>query len=128
MKTNGEVFLEKWMDGINRKDVNAILNLYHADAILIPTFSNLLLDNQEKRRNYFEKLAERKGLEISIHRKTIREQKTGMDASIISGIYTWKYQVEEELLTFEARFSFVIEQGGERPIIHHHSSQIPRTM
>jgi hypothetical protein len=79
-------------------------------------------------RSYFERLALRKELQVEVHRETICEQKHGENMVILSGIYGWKFLIEDELLTFEARFSFLLDMEKETPIIHHHSSQIPRML
>jgi hypothetical protein len=111
---------------INAKDSQGLLDLYDESAILIPTFSNKVLDTQEKIHQYFEMLAQREGLSISLHEKTFHIQKISDVVFTLSGIYLWKFVIDEELLNFEARFSYVVDVEREHPILHHHSSQIPR--
>ena len=118
--------LKTWIKSVNKRDIEGILSLYDPNAILIPTFSENILNTPEKIRNYFEKLTLRKKLQITVHQKTIHIQSLQTDIAIISGIYCWKFLVEGELITFEARFSFIVYLNKDMPIIHHHSSQIPR--
>ncbi len=120
--------MEKWMQGVNEGDVEGLLSLYDDQAVLIPTFSNRLLNSPEKLREYFEKLGSREALSIALHEKTLLTQKMSNELFVIGGIYTWRFNVDEEPLIFEARFSYVIDLSKPNPILHHHSSQIPRTL
>jgi len=127
MKTPQEV-LEQWMQAVNKGDVEGLLGLYDRDAVLIPTFSNRLLNTPDKRREYFEKLGSRDELSIALHVKTLIAQEIQNQIFSLSGIYNWRFAVDGELLNFEARFSYVISLSRPKPILHHHSSQIPRTL
>ncbi len=128
MTMTAKDILNTWIGAIEKRDVEQVLALYHPTAILIPTFSDVILNTPGKIRQYFERLTGRQGLQISVHAKTVHEQTLPPDLSVLSGIYTWKFRVEEELITYEARFSFVMNSKGAAPIMHHHSSQIPRTV
>ena len=61
MKTPQDV-LEQWMQAVNNGDVEGLLGLYDSQAVLIPTFSNRLLNKPDKLRDYFEKLGSREEL------------------------------------------------------------------
>lgn len=128
MKTP-ENILKTWMKCVNAGDVETLLNLYDKSAVLIPTFSNRLLNTPEKLRDYFEKLGSREELSIALHKKTlsIQEIKDQMVYSM-SGIYNWRFEIDDELLNFEARFTYTIDLSKPSPILHHHSSQIPRML
>ncbi|GAB4368901.1 MAG: hypothetical protein Kow009_05600 [Spirochaetales bacterium] len=65
-------------------------------------------------------------MEVSLHEKSLTVQSLEHGMSILGGIYTWKFEVEGELLHFEARFTFVLDGSKAHPILHHHSSQVPR--
>jgi hypothetical protein len=120
--------LDHWMQSVNRGDVDALLGLYDPQAVLIPTFSNRLLDTPEKLRDYFEKLGAREELSIALHEKTLLVQELPGRLFTLGGIYNWRFLVDGELLNFEARFSYVVDLARPRPILHHHSSQIPRML
>lgn len=128
MTSDPKEVLKKWMDAINEVDVEGLLNLYAENAILLPTFSNRLLNDSAKISDYFEKLKSYKELSISLHEKTVTVQSLVASTYALSGIYCWRFMVDEELLSFEARFSYVVDLSLERPILHHHSSQIPRML
>ncbi len=121
-----EDILKAWITAVNAGDIKNLLSLYDERAILIPTFSNRLLNNPEKIRDYFEKLGSRQELSIALHEKTLGVQSIGEDVYALSGIYCWRFLLEDELLSFEARFSYLVDLKKSKPIIHHHSSQIPR--
>ena len=123
-----EHILKEWMQAINGGDVEALLALYDAKAVLIPTFSNRLLSKTASIREYFEKLAGREDLSIALHEKTLNIQPIKDDVYAMHGIYCWRFAIDGELLSFEARFSYVLDLALPNPIIQHHSSQIPRML
>lgn len=120
--------LEEWIKAVNDGDIESLLCLYDNEAVLIPTFSNRLLNTPDKLKNYFEKLGSREELSIALHEKTLLIQELENQIYTLSGIYNWRFAVDGELLNFEARFSYVIDLSKTNPILHHHSSQIPRTL
>lgn len=127
IKTSKDI-LNQWMRAVNNGNIQDLLGLYDDKAVMIPTFSNRLLDRKEKIKDYFEKLANKEELSIALHENTIITQNLGNNIYLLSGIYNWRFAVDGELLNFEARFSYVIDSTKSSPILHHHSSQIPRTL
>jgi len=125
---NPENVLKEWMQAVNNGDLEGLLALYDEHAVLIPTFSNRLLSKFESIREYFEKLCSREELSIALHEKTLDIQAIGGDIHTMHGIYCWRFAIDGELLSFEARFSYVIDLARINPIVHHHSSQIPRML
>jgi hypothetical protein len=118
----------KWLDDINNGNIEDLLSLYNERAIVIPTFSNRILNTPQKIREYFEKLQSRKELSIALHANPKIEQKYSEGIYGMSGIYCWRFAVDEELLSFEARFSYIMNLKEKNPILHHHSSQVPRVI
>jgi hypothetical protein len=123
-----EQILKEWMQAVNAGDVEALLALYDEKAVLIPTFSNRLLGQPEKIRDYFEKLSTREELSIALHEKTLGIQQIKDQVHAMHGIYCWRFAIDGELLSFEARFSYLLDMALPHPILQHHSSQIPRTL
>ncbi|MDP2877429.1 MAG: ketosteroid isomerase family protein [Holophaga sp.] len=123
-----EELLKSWMDCINAYDIERLVRFYDDKAILIPTFSNHVLNTPEKIRKYFETLGSREDLSIALHQKTMSVQAIRPQLFSISGIYCWRFAIDGELLNFEARFTFLIDLALPNPIIHHHTSQLPRTL
>lgn len=120
--------LNEWMLAVNNGDIQGLLALYNEKAILIPTFSNRLLINLEQIQEYFEKLGSREELSVALHEKTLTIQLIKNDIYALYGIYCWRFMLNGELLSFEARFSYIIDLALSSPIIQHHSSQIPRML
>ncbi len=118
---------QAWLDAVNNRDLEAVLALYHSDAILLPTFSPRIIREDNARRAYFERLASQPGLRVTLHERTFAAQDFGGQA-IASGIYRFDLEIDSEPLSLEARFSFVLDPQAPRPILHHHSSQIPRNL
>ncbi|MFA5205353.1 MAG: nuclear transport factor 2 family protein [Lentisphaeria bacterium] len=120
--------LNEWMLAVNRGDLERLLALYSETAVLIPTFSNRLLNHPDKIRDYFATLGSREELSIALHEKTVIVQPLKSELCSLSGIYCWRFLLDGELLSFEARFSYVLDLASARPIVQHHSSQIPRVL
>jgi len=123
-----EDILKKWMNAINKGDIEGILALYSKNAVLIPTFSNRLLNNPREIREYFVRLRSRSKLSVSLHDKTLIVRSIKNDMYALFGIYCWLLDIDGEPLRFEARFSYILDLALSSPIIHHHSSQIPRML
>jgi hypothetical protein len=128
MMKKPEDILKEWVRAVNKGDIESLLALYHEKAVLIPTFSNRLLNNPAKIRKYFVKLGSRKELNVALHEKTLLVQPIKNDMYALCGIYCWRFVLDGELLRFEARFSYILDLTLSSPIIHHHSSQIPRML
>lgn len=126
--TTPQNILEQWIQAVNSGDIESLLGLYDSRAVLIPTFSNRLLNTPDKLREYFERLGGREALSVTLHEKTLIVQELQNQVSSLSGIYNWRFMVDDELLNFEARFSYLVDLTKPSPILHHHSSQIPRML
>lgn len=126
--TRPEDILKAWMQAVNSGDLAALLGLYDDAAVVIPTFSNRLLSRPEAIRDYFGKLCSREELSIALHEKTLIVQPMNDAVHSMFGIYCWRFAIEGELLSFEARFSYLVDVGRPHPILNHHSSQIPRML
>lgn len=120
--------LQAWLDGVNTKNIEKLLSLYNESALLIPTFSNRILNNPSKIQDYFKQVGSKEDLSVTLHENTVNNQDLGNNIFCVSGIYNWKLKVDGELLNFEARFSYVFDLNKTSPILHHHSSQIPRML
>ncbi len=120
--------LQRWVSLTNKLDVDAITAMYSKDAQLLPTFSSKGLIGNEQIRGYFEKFTNHSSVTVTLHPKSIISRELGDSVSIVSGLYRWEVDMDEELLNFEARFTMIIAPNDKQPIKHHHSSQIPRSI
>jgi len=123
-----EQLLKAWMQAVNNGDLEGLLALYDDSAVVIPTFSNRLLSKRDVITDYFKKLCSREDLSIALHEKTLSIQPIVGEVFAMHGIYCWRFAIDGEMLSFEARFSYVVDLSKKQPIIQHHSSQIPRML
>ena len=128
MMKKPEDILKAWMQAVNSGDLEALVALYDVGAVMIPTFSNRLLSKPEAIRDYFGKLCSREELSIALHEKTLIVQPMNDAVYSMFGIYCWRFAIDGELLSFEARFSYLVDVNRPHPILNHHSSQIPRML
>jgi len=120
--------LNRWIQTVNAGNVAEVVALYADGASLLPTFSASTIRTQADRTRYFEALGKRPNLSVSLHEPTFHEDKLTDTLSAVSGMYSFRFEVDRQLLTFEARFTYVIDTAQTAPILHHHSSQIPRSL
>ena len=123
-----EEFPLYWAKLINDGRLEDVISLYHENIVLMPTFSPKTIRDEAGVRDYFVQLAARKGLNVKLHENTVNSVSMGNDKFAVNGIYSFEFELEGAMLSFPARFTFVIDLTDEHPIAHHHSSQIPRTL
>ena len=126
-KTAEEVLFQ-WVTRICSGNVDDIAALYHESAVLIPTFSPHTVTSPAGIRAYFGQLATRDGLGVRLHNKALRKQSQNDMLHTLSGICSFEFEVDQVLLSFPSRFTFVMDISLEKPILHHHSSQVPRNL
>ena len=130
MITNEEAldFPAYWADCVNNSRINNLIALYHKGAVLMPTFSPHAAKNKKALKIYFTQLSSREGMHVNLHEETLNCLHVEGRIFIVNGIYDFKFSVDGTFLTFPSRFTFVIDLQKKNPILHHHSSQIPRTL
>ncbi|MHC4886180.1 MAG: nuclear transport factor 2 family protein [Planctomycetota bacterium] len=126
MFENAEAALTAWLDGVNNGDLDTVEGMYSEDAVLLPTFSSRIRRTVAERRDYFEGLAKHENVTVELHDSTLDVHSLADSLFSLSGIYCWTFDVDGETLHFEARFTYTIDITKEAPILHHHSSQVPR--
>jgi len=126
-KTAEEVLFQ-WVTRICSGNADDIAALYNESAVLIPTFSPHTVITPEGVRDYFGQLASRDGLGVRLHNKALRKQSMSDTLHTLSGICSFEFEVDQVLLSFPSRFTFVIDISLPQPILHHHSSQVPRNL
>ncbi len=126
-KTAEEVLFQ-WVSRVCSGNADDIADLYHESAVLIPTFSPHTVMTPEGVKEYFVQLASREGLGVRLHNKALRKQSVSESLHTLSGICSFEFEVDQVLLSFPSRFTFVMDISQPKPILHHHSSQVPRTL
>ncbi|NTU90776.1 MAG: DUF4440 domain-containing protein [Chlorobiaceae bacterium] len=125
---NAEDVLSAWISGICNGAIDEVEKLYHENAVLIPTFSPHTVNTTQGIRQYFEQLATRDKLQVRLYEKSLKKQSLGCSSWVLSGLYAFEFEVDQLLLTFPSRFTFAVDLSLENPIVHHHSSQVPRNL
>ena len=106
---------DRWNKALGTKNPQEVLKCYHDQSVLLPTLSNEVCDNAEKKCAYFEKFCA-KGPVGTIDISHIRLYG---EVAIHSGIYTFTF---EDGSAATARFTFVYQNDL---IVEHHSSLLP---
>ena len=120
--------LHAWINAVNNKDLEAVLNLYAENAVLMPTFSPHPETTREKLVKYFTTLSERPNLSVTLLERTVITQTLTDSIAVLSGLYKFEFEIDDSLVPFASRFSFVVDLELDHPILHHHSAQLPRTL
>lgn len=120
--------LEKWMTALRSGDIDGVVGMYADHSILLPTFSPHRLAGELELRKYFEQLFARDDLHVALHEESLRILPMGGTAYTVVGVYSFTFAVDDTELTFPSRFTFVFDTALDAPIVHHHSSQVPRTL
>ena len=128
MSNTPENVLERWMENVNKLEVESIAGLYDDESILLPTFSPHRISKPIQVKEYFSQLSTRKNMRVELHSGTLRKSELGESRYIMTGIYSFHFVEDGANLTFPSRFTFILDVTREKPIIHHHSSQIPRAL
>lgn len=124
--SNPQLVLKLWMEAINSGNARAAADLYAEKAVLIPTFSSHALRSPKERMGYFDSLMTREQLQVTLHERTLHLNSLAETHHVLCGIYRFSFMVDDEPLNFEARFSYLLDLEQQAPILHHHSSQVPR--
>ena len=115
---------QKWVEGMTRHDIEAVVALYDPDAVLWGTRSPTLRDKPETVREYFNIL---KTVPPS-YKVVLGEQRIRIydDIAINTGTYTFSEIRDGKEIVRPARFSFVFRyRSGQWVIVDHHSSAVP---
>jgi hypothetical protein len=125
---NPEEVLYQWVSRVCSGSPDDIAALYDESAVLVPTFSPHTVTDHDGVKGYFSQLASRDGLGVRLHSKALRKQTMSDSLHALSGIYSFEFEVDQVLLSFPSRFSFLVDISRPQPILHHHSSQVPRNL
>ena len=111
--------LKIWVEKINNNDASQIVELYHNNALLLGTFSNIERIGESLIFDYFDNL-----FKSNVKVKIISEYEHKTDSLMVSsGLYN--FIVDEKKI--KARFSFVFLKTVEGwKILSHHSSKLPK--
>ena len=117
-----ETIIDHWAKYFNNGNLERLLDMYHEEATLLPTFSPNLLSTPEQIKEYFVRnIEDQASVEID-NGRTIKK-KLSENMYLMTGFYIF-YLDNDRKRKFKSQFTFLIDLTTERPIQHHHSSQI----
>jgi hypothetical protein len=120
--------VDVWIDAVNARDVERLVGMYAPQARLLATFSPHFLMGETAIRGYFEALASRPNVSVELHRHSLESMTLRDTFWGASGLYSFRFEIDGDLLTFPSRFTFTFDASQAAPILHHHSSQVPRSL
>ena len=117
-----EIIIDHWVKHLNNGNLDRLLKMYHIEATLLPTFSPNLLSTPEQIKEYFVSTIENQASVEIDNGRTIK-RKLSENIYLMTGFYIF-YLDNDRKREFKSQFTFLIDLTTERPIQHHHSSQI----
>ena len=117
------LIIDQWASFFNNGDLDGIMNLYHDNSTLLPTFLPNLLSTPEQIENYFVRTIEgQASVEIDDSQTIIKKLSDNM--YLMTGVYIFclKKKSNTKYLSW---FTFLIDLSVDSPIRHHHSSRVP---
>ena len=119
--------LHEWTEALaNGHDERPVTALYDKDATLLATFDPKPLETPGEIAAYFHKLLQNPELTA-----TVQSEKIDLfgDAAVASGLYTFSYRKDGQLLELPARYTFVYRKTPHGwAIVRHHSSALPEAL
>jgi len=118
-----EIIVDHWVEHFNNGNLECILDMYHEDATLLPTFLPNLLSNPEQIEDYFVRIVESQASVEIDDSKTINK-KLSENMYLMTGRYTFCLKTKDNI-KYLSWFTFLIDLSVDSPIRHHHSSRVP---
>lgn len=110
--------INSWASSIKYRDPMRMLDFYSGDAVLLATYSNMLVGREEI-LDYFIGFLNKEGLKCVI----TDNYTTRIGNSVAcSGLYNFSFYQNGQLTTVKARYTYVIK---DNEIVMHHSSVLP---
>jgi hypothetical protein len=100
--------LDKWVERVNDRDVDGVVNMYAKSATLLPTFSPDVISTIEGIKEYFVELFSKSHLIVKLQKQTVLEHHIGESGLCVHGIYHFTLRVDEEMVTFPSEYVFLV--------------------
>jgi len=114
--------IDRWSAAYTANDVDAVVNSYWPDAILLGTVSPVISVGTDAIRSYFTVLK----LKGSGNRNVIQERHSMVlddNAVVVTGFYEFTRMKDGQPVPAPSRFTMLVtRRDGEWRIAHHHSS------
>ena len=121
-----ENIIDHWAEHFNNGNLERLLDMYHEEATLLPTFSPNLLSTLEQIEEYFVRTIEHQASVEIDDGKTIKN-KLSENIYLMTGFYIFYFNNDRKR-EVKSRFTFLIDLSTEKPIQHHHSSQLSESL
>jgi len=118
-----ENIVDHWAEHFNNGNLERLLDMYHEEATLLPTFSPNLLSTPEQIEEYFVRTIEHQASVEINHDKTIKKR-FSEDIYLMTGAYTFCIKTKDNA-KYQSWFTYLIDLSADSPIKHHHSSRVP---
>ena len=118
-----EIIVDHWVEHFNNGNLESLLDMYHEDATLLPTFLPNLLSNREQIEDYFVRTVESQASVEIDDSKTI-SKKLSENMYLMTGVYVFSLK-KKSSTKYLSWFTFLIDLSVDSPIRHHHSSRVP---
>ena len=118
-----EIIINHWAEHFDNGNLESLLDMYHEDATLLPTFLPNLLSNPEQIEDYFVRTIESQASVEIDDSKTINK-KLSENMYLMTGRYTFCLKTKDNI-KYLSWFTFLIDLSADSPIKHHHSSRVP---
>ena len=118
-----EIIIDHWAQHFNNGNLESLLDMYHEEATLLPTFLPNLLSNPEQIEDYFVRIVESQASVEIDDSKTINK-KLSENMYLMTGRYTFCLKTKDNI-KYLSWFTFLIDLSVDSPIRHHHSSRVP---
>ena len=118
-----EIIIDHWAEHFNNGNLERLLDMYHIEATLLPTFSPNLLSTPKQIEDYFFRTIEGQA-SVEIDDSQTIKRKLSENMYLMSGAYVFclKKKSNTKYLSW---FTFLIDLSVDSPIMHHHSSRVP---
>jgi uncharacterized protein (TIGR02246 family) len=114
--------VDRWSAAYTSNKVDAVVNSYWPDAVLLGTTSSVISTGADAIRKYFTDLK----LEGSGNKNAIQQRQAIVvddNAVVIVGFYEFTRMRDGQPVPAPARFTMLVtRRGGEWRVAHHHSS------
>ena len=117
------LIIDQWASFFNNGDLDGIMNLYHDNSTVLPTFLPNLLSTPEQIEDYFVRTIEGQA-SVEIDDSQTIKRKLSENMYLITGSYIFCLKKESNT-KYLSWFTFLIDLSVDSPIRHHHSSRVP---
>jgi len=122
---DGDQLLAKWIAAVNRCDVDAVMQLFAADAMFYGTSTKTLITNSKDIRQYFEQaFVQLQPLTMSIEDKKIQSVSDDVMLLACSDSWTVTLNGQQQIMFGRLVMTAAIKQGAWK-IVSFHRSVMP---